>query len=131
MQRINFTSFLLLLFLVSTTSCGGLKMGESFVKTELYFGQIQNGSEINTSEWSEFKTSTLNTYFEGYTELDAQGFWTNANGESVSEKSKLIIYLHQGTKEDYVKIEKIITAYKLKFKQESVLKINYKVRGKF
>jgi len=124
------TVLLVLVFLV--TSCTAVKNTSDYVKTELYFGLSQvDGTEISPEQWNEFKTTTLNTNLSGYTEVDSKGFWTNAKNQSISQKSKLIIYLNKGTDSDTIAIEKIIAEYKGKFNQESVLKISYKVNGRF
>ncbi len=124
------TGLLVLGFLV--TSCTAVKNTTNFVKTELYFGLSGvGGTEISPAQWNEFKTTTLNKNLSGYTEVDSKGFWTNAKNQSISQKSKIIIYLNKGSDSDSLAIEKIIAEYKEIFNQESVLKINYRVNGRF
>jgi hypothetical protein len=114
-----------------TSSCKSIKTDNEFIKTEIYFGLSQNGIEITQNEWDEFKSNTLNKIFSGYTELNCNGFWTDDQNLTVTEKCKLIIYLNKGSRKDSFDIEKVINTYKIMYNQKSVLKINTHANGSF
>lgn len=119
------------ILLLGLTSCVGSKSTAVYTKTELFFGLSAKNGEITQAQWLSYKTHTLNKLFEGYTEVDATGFWTNAVNETQSEGSKLIIYLNKNTRKDRANIKKAIAEYKRLFDQESVLIVNTRVRAKF
>ncbi len=122
---------ILLLSICSMVSCSTVRMKHNYVKTELYFGLSDSGKEITEGEWNLFKNNYIDKVFSGYTEINSKGFWTNKNSITTSEKSKVIIYLNKGTSKDSLDITRIINAYKEKFNQESVLKIETKVNALF
>ena len=114
-----------------TFSCSSTKFHANYVKTELYFGMSKKNGVVTEQEWKGFKANILSKKFSGYTEVNSKGFWTNPKGETVSENSKLIIYLNKGTASDSIAIAYVIDNYKVKFDQESVLKINTPVKAVF
>ena len=118
-------------FLVCCVSCSTSKFQPNHIKTELYFGMSKKNGVVTEQEWNTFKVNYLSKRFSGYTEIHSKGFWTNQKGETVSENSRLIIYLNKGTKQDSVDVLYVINHYKQQFDQESVLKIDTPVNAKF
>ena len=111
--------------------CTAVKNQTNYIQSELYFGLSTNGKVISESEWSAFQTSVLDTSFSGYTVLNGTGYWTSGKGEPVSEKSKIVLYLHQPSKAIDNTINKVISIYKKQFNQESVLLVSREVRAQF
>lgn len=102
------------------------------IKTELFFGRsIPEGGVVTDSMWESFRENVLKDYFSGYTEVDAEGYWTNGAGASESEQSKVVIYLHNDTRDEYAKIDSVILIYKSEYEQESVLQIHTDVEAEF
>lgn len=113
------------------------------IKTELYFGQaIGEQSEqkisdvaqdITHTDFMRFVASTITPLFpDGLTILDAVGqYQMESNGQTVRERSKVVILLHEGDSEDHSKINRIREMYKQQFQQESVLRIDYEVNVRF
>lgn len=128
-------TYLKLLTIITLTlllfSCSATKFQSNYIKTELYFGLSKKNGVVTEQEWNTFKADFLSKKFSGYTELKSKGFWTNPKGETVSENSRLIIYLNKGTTADSIAITFVIDTYKQKFKQESVLKIETPVKATF
>ncbi|WP_298421043.1 DUF3574 domain-containing protein [uncultured Kordia sp.] len=116
---------------VTFFSCSTTKFTSNYIKTELYFGLLKKDGVVTEEEWKGFKADIISKKFSGYTEINSKGFWTNPKGETVSENSKLIIYLNKGTKQDSIAIAFVIGNYKKKFDQESVLKIDTPVNASF
>jgi len=122
----------LLALILSITACTPSMAPESQqVKTEQYFGRSSTSGDITDAQWEQFRDEVLKEKFSGYTELDADGYWTGTNNESVSEKSKVIIYLHENRAEENAKIDSVKSAYKTQFDQESVLEISTIVEAEF
>ena len=136
------TFLLVAVFLLGASSCTKTKdqAGEApppqraapatWVRTELYFGRSKaggEGGEISDAEWRAFLEKEVTARFpDGLTVLDASGQYRNAKGVIVKERTKLLVLLHKKAGADG-KLGEIIAAYKKKFKQESVLKVQHAV----
>lgn len=127
----NCNKLYVLIFLFLCISCGTTKFTSNYIKTELYFGLSKKNGIVTEQDWKGFRANYLDKKFSGYTEINSQGFWTDPNGNPVSENSKLIIYLNKGTKQDSIAIVYVIDNYKKLFDQESVLKIDTPVNAAF
>ncbi len=126
LRLVTFIALTLLFF-----ACSSAKFQSNYIKTELYFGLSKKNGVVTEQEWNAFKVDFISKKFSGYTELKSKGFWTNPKGETVSENSRLIIYLNKGTTADSIAIAYVIDNYKQKFNQESVLKIEKPVKANF
>ncbi|WP_298546230.1 DUF3574 domain-containing protein [uncultured Aquimarina sp.] len=111
-------------------SCGSVKK-TSQIKTELYFGLSNDEGAISNNIWLEFKKNHIDKILNGYTIVDAYGYWTGSNGTKVEEATKILVYVHKKSDFESQKIDSIINLYKSKFKQESVLKIEQRIKIKF
>ncbi len=100
----------------------------AFVRTELFFGARKaDGSEISEAEWDVFLDKVITLEFpEGLTVLTGTGQFRGRGGIAIQEKGKLLILLYprRARKESGKKIEKIRTAYKRGFQQQSVLRVD-------
>jgi hypothetical protein len=115
------------------TEYAGLPPGQFFKRTELYFGSERpDGSEVTDEQFDAFVDSTVTPRFpDGLTQLTGEGQFLGATGP-IEEKSFVVILLYpfddrQASRE----IEQIRTAYKVKFKQESVLRADSQDRVSF
>ena len=107
--------------------------GDGMVETQLFFGLSKKNGEVATAEWKDFlNRDVVPRFAEGFTVLDAQGFWLNAEfKKTISEKSKVILRIHpEGAAHDRA-IAAIIDAYKKRFVQESVLRVDRAVCARF
>ncbi len=128
--------FLLLIFLNSQTVypitpiISQKTFAESFWRTELYFGRDKNdGTQVSDEEWSKFLDEIVTPKFpDGLTVLDGKGQYRLENGTIVKENSKVLVLLY--TPKTRVvnnrKIEQIRNEYKKMFKQESVMRIDFR-----
>lgn len=115
---------------VATRPCA---MGEPMVETLLFFGLSKKDGEVSPAEWKAFlNRSVVPRFAEGFTVLDAQGFWLNRSLEkTISERSKVILRLHpEGASHDQA-IDEIIDAFKTQFAQESVLRVDRTACARF
>lgn len=98
-------------------------------KTELYFGtDIKGGSVVTEDDWNEFLKEVVTPRFpDGLTVLEGYGQYRDASGKIVRERSKVLVILYPAAKRKSSsrKIDEIRKAYKAKFQQESVLRIDY------
>ena len=102
-------------------SCKG-----AFVKTELFFGRCRpDGGVVSGAEWEKFVDEHITPRFEeGLTIVDADGRWKSETGEIISEKTKVVILLHEDSEENDESIENVQDKYKQLFEQESVLRVD-------
>ncbi len=98
---------------------------QKFAKTELYFGSLKpTGSEVTAAEFARFLDHEVTPRFpDGLTLLNGFGEFKGANGKTIQETSRLVILIYPLTAESSQKVEQIRRAYKTRFEQESVLRV--------
>ncbi len=100
----------------------------SFIRTELFFGRNRtDGPEISETEFAEFLGDTITPEFpDGLTVLDGIGQFRDSDGNTIREKAKVLILLYpsETKRQSSRKIERIRTAYKNRFQQQSVLRVD-------
>ncbi len=107
--------------------------GKTAIETQLYFGLSKSNGEVSAREWQAFVAHKITPRFpEGFTVLDANGFWLSKNANrTISENSKILISIHNGTAKDNEAINAIIADYKHAFAQESVLRVDENICASF
>lgn len=103
---------------------------DQIVKTELYFGLSKpDGGKVTNEEWIDFLDTAVSPAFkDGLTALDTEGRYLDKDGKIRCEHSKLLILVHPQSPEKIKAIDALITLYKTRFKQESVLRTVSPVR---
>ncbi len=102
---------------------------EPFLRTELFFGADKpDGTEISKEEFRRFLKEEITKRFpDGLTVLTGTGQFRDSESDKIiREKSNVLILLYPlgGWKESNEKIEQIRKAYKERFKQQSVLRVD-------
>jgi len=123
-------SYKLLLICLLLTSCATHRMME----TNLYFGQSKpDGGSVSEKEWNSFKEEYIAKVFkEGSTVLPATGNWFDpASHKLIAEPTYVVIYFYNRSKETSKQIDSLRYWYKTKFQQQSVLRVDKKVRAWF
>ncbi len=112
-----------------TTLAAGCKTGDNLTQTTLYFGLSRpTGPDISSEEWQSFvDTKVTPSFKEGLTVFDTQGQWLGKNGRVVQEKSKALLLIHSTEPRIDPAVEAIRTAYKQRFSQESVMRVDMPV----
>jgi hypothetical protein len=100
-----------------------------FARTELYFGtnRADGLGPVSDEEFRGFLDQEITPRFpDGLTLMSALGQFRNAEGVIVQERSLVLILLYPADdqKASSRKIERIRTAYKRIFQQESVLRVD-------
>jgi hypothetical protein len=102
--------------------------GDSFpmARLELYFGtQRPGGAPVTEAEWGAFLNEEVTPRFpDGLTVLTGNGQWRNSAGVITRETSALLIVLYEPSVEKEAAIEDIRAAYKDRFDQESVMRVD-------
>lgn len=101
---------------------------DNFQRTELYFGRnIGEHKKVTNRDWEKFVEDSIIIHLSGFTTIDGNGYWNN-HGKAEYEKSKVLILIHVNSSEFDAKIERIREAYKTRFQQNSVLRVDCPVR---
>jgi Protein of unknown function (DUF3574) len=98
-----------------------------WTRTELFFGSAKpDGSTVSDKEFRRFLDEEVTPRFpDGLTLLVGLGQYRGASGGLVQEKSMLLVLLHpSNAPEGPGHIEAIRRAYKSRFRQESVLRLD-------
>ncbi|MBS1793790.1 MAG: DUF3574 domain-containing protein [Acidobacteria bacterium] len=102
---------------------------DKFYRTELYFGtDIAGGGKVADADWNRFLEETVTPRFpDGFTVLDGFGQYRDATGRIVREPSRVIVFLYPkaARREAGRKIDEIRAEYKKRFRQESVLRLDF------
>jgi hypothetical protein len=104
------------------------------VETNLYFGQSKpDGGKVSEKEWDIFKKEYVAKVFkEGSTVLRADGNWLDpVSHQLITEPTYVVVYFYNKSKETSRQIDSLRYWYKTKFQQQSVLRVDKKVRATF
>lgn len=102
------------------------KTSPSWSKTELYCAIGLVGADTAAEEetrWQDFLQHVVTPRFpDGYTVIDAYGQWRNSStSETLRERTKILLILHENTSRQIAAIEEIRSAWKVTARQQSVL----------
>jgi Protein of unknown function (DUF3574) len=103
------------------------------VATQLFFGLSRlDGGGVSDAEWRDFLADTVTPRFPaGFTIFAAEGQWRAEGGAAIMrESSRILLIVHQAGEGDAA-IAALIDAYKARFRQESVLRIDTKAVARF
>lgn len=102
-----------------------------FYRSELYFGRsIPGGAVVSDEEWEKFLAEVVTPRFpDGFTILKATGQYREKDGKIDKEDSNVLVFLYPKSKltASRRKIEEIRRAYVRQFRQESVLRVDFKL----
>lgn len=99
----------------------------------LYFGRnVGDTATVSDTAWGAFVREVLTPAFpEGATVWDAAGQWRAPDGSTVRERSFVVELLHLVTPDVEARVQRVIDAYKVRFAQQSVLRVVTSVRATF
>jgi Protein of unknown function (DUF3574) len=94
-------------------------------RLEMLFGTARQYSPpVSNDEWAAFVDAEVTPRFpDGLTVLQGPGQWRDRNGAVSREQSHIMIIWHEPTRRSETDIEAIRAAYKTRFAQESVMRI--------
>ena len=98
----------------------------AMARLELLFGTSRpHGGPVSEQEWSSFLDAEVTPRFpNGLTVLRGPGQWRSEDGKLTKEQSNILVVWHEPTSQAEVHIEAIRTAYKARFSQESVMRVD-------
>jgi hypothetical protein len=105
-------------------SCSG--SARSMARLELIFGTARSkGDPVTDDEWSSFLDSEVTPRFPaGLTVLRGPGQWRGSDGRLAKEQSNILVIWHEPTGRTEGDIEAIRSAYKQRFDQDSVMRVD-------
>ncbi|MDJ0942879.1 MAG: DUF3574 domain-containing protein [Kiloniellales bacterium] len=99
--------------------------GQAWQETRLYLGQsVPDGREVEPGQWRAFLDAVVAPRFpDGFTVLDGTGFWRDrVTAETGSERSKVLVVLHDDGAASRKALEEIAADYIVRFDQQAVLR---------
>jgi hypothetical protein len=98
----------------------------SMARLELLFGSSRKGAaDVSQAEWQSFLDAEVTPRFaDGLTVLTGYGQWRNDVGTIAKETSKVLVIWHKPAADSEARIEAIRAAYKTRFAQESVMRVD-------
>ena len=123
----------LILALIICSSCSTLRqeIGSKQIRTALYFGlSIPSGGNVSEKQWQAFVDEEVTPRFQnGFTVIDGKGQWLDQQRNKIyHEDSKVLIILHQKNTAMEKKLDSIKQRYIELYNQQSVLRVDQKVR---
>jgi len=102
--------------LPSQLTCNGAQ--KAWMVADLLFGR----SRVSEANWARFLAAEVTPRFpDGFTVFDARGQWRDPAGQKISrERSKVVTIAMPPGADNDERLQKIIEAYKTRFKQQSV-----------
>lgn len=120
----------LLTICIFLVSCSSTKI----IETSLYFGQSKpNGLMVTPEEWNNFKETQLERVFkEGSTTINVVGNWYDSSSKKlISEPTYLVTYYYKKSATTSKQIDSLRNLYKNLFQQQSILRVDKKVKANF
>jgi len=121
--------FLILAFATTLSSCSN-----RMIETSLYFGQSRpDGSTVTEEEWNTFRnTYVLAVFKEGATAIPVSGNWFDPEQKQmITESTYIVVYTYKPSYSLSKKIDGLREEYKRQHKQQSVLRVDRKVKASF
>jgi len=89
-----------------------------WILADLLFGR----THVSETSWARFLATEVTPRFpDGFTVIDARGQWREPGGQKISrERSKVLTIAMPPAADNDDRLQKIIGAYKARFKQQSV-----------
>ena len=99
------------------------------VAIDLYFGRDKAaGGEVSDAEWGAFLAEVVTSRFpDGLSVFDASGQYREPSGRIVRERSKRLVVIVFDAPAHRAKLGEIIDAYKQRFGQNSVFRVEQPV----
>jgi hypothetical protein len=121
------TGALIMYRLIMLDGIVACRMGATtLARLELLFGTgKKDGSVVTEAEWQDFLATIVTPRFpDGLTVLSGYGQWHSDEGKPDRESLRVIVIWYQRSKQGEEKIEAIRNAYRERFEQESVMRVD-------
>ena len=138
-SRLNFPQFFhsaVLVFCLAGCASSGPRLcpsGMQPMQSELiYFGATGPAGQVSEQAWRSFLAETVTPRFpDGLSVWLASGQWRSSAGGINREDSRILNVVHPGGPSRDRWFQEIVSAYKARFRQESVLRVQSPVCAEF
>jgi len=98
---------------------------QAAIQDTLYFGTGRpHGPDVTPQEWAGFVGAEIAPRFpQGFSLLEAQGQWRNADGSIAHEQTHVLQLVHPADAPSERAVAEIADRYKTQFGQEAVLRL--------
>lgn len=95
-------------------------------RVELLFATERNdGRPVSEAEWAAFVRDEVTPRFpDGLTEISGRGQWRGPDGATGSSQSRILLIWYVPARDSEQAIEAIRAAYKSRFEQHSVMRVD-------
>jgi Protein of unknown function (DUF3574) len=109
---------------IERQGCAGAS--RPMARLELLFGTSHvRGTPITDEEWAAFLDAEVTPRFpDGLTVLQGRGQWRGGDGRLTRERSNVLVIWYEPGDRTSADIEAIRSAYKKRFEQESVMRVD-------
>ena len=106
---------------------------QTLISDRLYFGRsIPGGGVVGEADWDKFLSEVITPRFPaGLSVWRAQGQWRDKNSMIQREESFILDLLHPDDATSEQSVREIMTDYKVRFRQEAVLRVRDSVGVQF
>lgn len=106
---------------------------ERWTMTSLYFGLTWRQGVISEAQWQDFVNGEVVPRLpEGFTVLVGEGAWRSSRtGQTIRQPSRVLQRLRKADAAQETAIAGVIAAYKTRFQQDSVLRVDTEACGAF
>ncbi len=105
---------------------------QAMLSEALYFGTSKPGGVVTAADWQAFLDEVVTPRFpQGLSVWRAAGQWKSEAGPIVSEASYVLNIVHAGAAAERQALGDIVAAYKTRFQQEAVLRVQGAVCASF
>ena len=116
------------LSLLALSGCAGVSCPDGLkpgIATTLYFGAARRGApDVSEAEWRAFLADTAGRRLPGLTVTEGLGLFREPDGTPASERTKVVVTAHHGHAEEVQAIAEVVDAYKRRFDQWGVGRID-------
>jgi hypothetical protein len=95
-------------------------------RLEMLFGTSRTeGPSVTDEDWISFLNTEVTPRFPaGLTTLRGSGQWRGSDGRLAKEQTHVLVIWHEPSRRADADIEAIRSAYKIRFQQESVMRVD-------
>lgn len=106
---------------------------QRMISDRLYFGRsIPGGGTVSDEDWRKYLAESVTPRFpDGLSVWRAEGQWRGNDSIIVREESFILDLLHADDPKSEQSVQEIIREYKVRFKQEAVLRVRDSVDVQF
>ena len=112
--------------------CGPRDPGSTMLVERLYFGLATPDGTVSSEDFAHFLAQSVTPRFpDGLTEYRAHGQWRNATGTIIAEETMVVEIAMDDSAANQAKVKVIISDYKTRFRQESVMLVEERSHVEF